>query len=100
MVVSAGSIIFGIYELAANMGKRIMEKSKKALKDLEKKIKEYAEKQSEPIKSIVNMVGSLLSAGHDSLGFILSHIFAISLTVVILIFLYYEQRNAKRRVRV
>ena len=34
MVVSAGSMIFGIYELAVNMGKGIMEKSKKALKEL------------------------------------------------------------------
>ena len=39
LVVSAGSMIFGIYELAMNMGKGIMEKSKKALKDLEKEIK-------------------------------------------------------------
>ena len=39
LVVSAGSMIFGIYELAMNMGKGIMEKSKKALKDLEEKIK-------------------------------------------------------------
>ena len=56
MVVSAGSMIFGIYELAMNMGKGIMEKSKKALKDLEKEIKKYAEKQSEPIRAIMNMV--------------------------------------------
>ena len=49
MVVSAGSMIFGIYEFAVNMGKGIMEKSKKALKELEKKIREYADKQSAPI---------------------------------------------------
>ena len=38
MVVSAGSMIFGIYELAVNMGKGIVDKSKKGLKELEEKI--------------------------------------------------------------
>ena len=100
LVVSAGSMIFGIYELAQNMGKGIMEKSKKALKDLEKEIKEYADKQREPIKAIMNMVGSLLGAGGDSLVFILSHILVISLAVVAIIISYkYYYRRPRVRVK-
>ena len=100
LVVSAGSMIFGIYELAMNMGKGIMEKSKAALKDLEKKIKEYADKQSEPIRAIMNMVGSLLGAGGDSLGFIMTHILAISLAIVAIIISYkYYYRSVSTRQR-
>ena len=85
IVVSAGSMIFGIYEVPTNMGKGIMEKSKKALKDLEKEIKKYAEKQSAPIKAIMNAIGSLIGEGD---GFILSHIIPISLTIVGILVLY------------
>ena len=99
LVVSAGSKIFGIYELAMNMGKGIMEKSKKALKDLEKEIRKYAEKQSAPITAIMNMLGSLVGDGD---GFIVSHILAISLTVVGIIVLYggYKLAQQGPRVRV
>ena len=101
LVVSVGSMIFGIYELAMNMGKGIMEKSKAALKDLEKKIKEYAEKQGEPLKRIMNMIGGHLGAGGDSLGFILAHILGISIVIAVTIFLYYQYGRVRRpRVRV
>ena len=65
LVVSAGNMIFGIYKLAMNMGKGIMEKSKAALKEVEKKMKEYADKQSEPLKAIINIVGCLLGPGNN-----------------------------------
>ena len=100
LVVSAGGMIFGIYELAMNKGKGIMEKSKASLKDLEKKIKEYADKQSEPIRAIMNMVGSLLGPGGDSLGFIQLHILVISLAVVAIIISYkYYYRRPRVRVK-
>ena len=51
IVVSAGSMIFEIYEVAMNMGKGIMEKSKKALKDLEKEIKNMRGKTKWAYKS-------------------------------------------------
>ena len=97
MVVSAGSMIFGIYELAVNMGKGIMEKSKKALKELEKKIKEYAEKQSAPTRAIMNMLGSLV--GHGG-SFIMDHLLAIILAIVGILSLYAGYRLTRARVRV
>ena len=102
LVVSAGSMIFGIYELAMNMGKRIDKQGQKALKELEKKMKEYAEEQGEPMKSIMNMVARLLSAGHDSLGLILAHLLGISVVIVILLLSYYvysRHRVGRARVR-
>ena len=97
MVVSAGSMIFGIYELAVNMGKEIMEKSKKALKELEKNIKECADKQSAPIRAVMNMLGSLV--GHEG-GFIMEHLLAIILTIVGILSLYAGYRLTRPRVRV
>ena len=97
MVVSAGSMIFGIYELAVNMGKGIMEKSKKALKELEKKIKEYADKQSAPIRAIMNMLGSLV--GHGG-SFIMDHLLNIILAVVFVLSFYAGYRYTRPRVSV
>ena len=92
LTVSAGSMIFGIYELAVNMGKGIMEKSKKALKELEKKIKEYADKQSAPIRAIMNMLGSLV--GHGG-GFIMDHLFKIICSVVFVLSFYAGYRYTR-----
>ena len=97
MVVSAGSMIFGIYELAVNMGKGIMEKSKKALKELEKKIKEYADKQSAPIRAVMNALGSIV--GHGG-GFIMDHLLKIILAVVGILSFYAGYRYTRPRVRV
>ena len=97
ITVSAGSMIFGIYQLAVNMGKGIVEKGKKALKELENKIKEYAEKQSAPIKALMNMVGSLV--GHGG-GFILSHLKKIILAVVFVLSAYGGYRLTRPRQRV
>ena len=97
LVVSAGSMIFGIYELAVNMGEGIMNKSKKTLKELEKEIKKYAEKQSAPIRAVMNAIGSII--GHGG-GFIMSHLLAISLTIVGILTLYAGYKFSRPRVKV
>ena len=100
MVVSVGSIVFSVYELAEAMGKGIVEQGQKALKNLGKKIKELAAKQGGAIGAVLHAVGSLLEHGADGLDVLRDHFIAVSIIIILLITgSYYTFKGPKVRVK-
>ena len=95
-----GTIVFSIYELAENMGKGIVEKGQKAIKDLGKKLKEIAANQGGVLGTVLHAVGSLLEHGADGLNVLRDHFIAVSIIIILLITgSYYTFRHPKVSVK-
>ena len=100
IVVSVGSIVFSVYELAEAMGKGIVEQGQKALKNLGKKIIELAAKQEGVIGTVLHAVGSFLEHGADGLDVLRDHFIAVSIIIILLITgSYYTFRHLRLRVK-
>ena len=100
VTVSIGGIVFSVYELAENMGKGIVERGQKAIKDLGKKIKELAAKQGGAIGTMLHVVGSLLEHGAEGLDVLRDHFIAVSIIIILLISgSYYAFKHPKVRVK-
>ena len=96
VVVSVGSIVFSVYELAEAMGRGIVEKGQQDLKNLGKKIKELAANQGGAIGAVLHAVGSLLEHGADGLNVLRDHFIAVSIIIILLITgSYYTFRHPK-----
>ena len=96
ITVSIGTIVFSIYELAENMGKGIVERGQKAIKDLGKKNKELAAKQGGAIGAMLHVVGSLLEHGEEGLDVLRDHFIAVSIIIILLItgsYYYFKGRK-------
>ena len=100
MVVSVGSIVFSVYELAEAMAKMIVEKGQRAIKDLGKKLNEIAANQGGVLGTVLHAVGSILEHGADSLDVLRDHFIAVSIIIILLITgSYYTFRHPKVRVK-
>ena len=72
-ILTMAGKIWGILQIAQDMGKAIIEKGKNAVKSLGDKLKEIAKKQNAPIAAVLGALGSLLHFGAAGLNFILEH---------------------------
>lgn len=90
IIVGAGGMVIGIYEIAENMGKGIIERGQKAIKELGKKLKEIADKQGGAIGTILNAFGDILNAGGDSLNFMRDHFMGITFLIVIALIVHHK----------
>lgn len=59
----------GILQIANDIGKSVISKSKDAVKELSNKLKELAKKQSAPLRAILGGVAGILGLGADGLNF-------------------------------
>ena len=100
-VLTMAGMVWGILQIADDMGKNIVSKGKDAVKKLSDKLKEIVKKQSSPLRAILGGVAGILSLGGGGLSFIKEHFwwFVISLTVLIIliiIILVFRRRGGVR----
>ena len=100
VVVSVGSIVFSVYELAEAMGRGIVEKGQKTIKNLGKKLKEIAANQGGVLGTVLHAVGSLLEHRAYGLDVLRDHFIAVSIIIIVLITgSNYTLRHTKVRVK-
>ena len=102
IVVSIGGIVLSVYELAEAMGRGIVEKGQKALKNLSKKLNEIAAQQGGVLGTVLHGIGSLLEHGADGLDVLRDPFIAVSVIILLIIIASYyglSGRNHTVRVR-
>lgn len=72
-ILTMGGTVWGILQIANDMGKNVVSKGKDAVKKLSDKLKEIAKKQSAPLRAILGGVAGILSLGAGGLSFIEEH---------------------------
>ena len=103
-VLTMAGTVWGILQIAQDMGKAVISKGKNAVNELSKKLKELAKKQNAPIRAILTGVAGVLGLGAAGLNFIEEHFwwFVITLTVVMIlgIIALIVGRRGRGRVRI
>ena len=104
-ILTVAGTVWGILQVAQDMGKAVISKRKNAVKNLGDKLKEIAKKQNAPIRALLTGLGRILSLGAAGLSFIKDHFWYVVITLTIIMILgiialvIRNRRRARVRIR-